>query len=850
MARKLLSFLNSTSCLTVIEDPLDSMVLPLLKSSNIAILTLDEASHILEVAIRDYFSKCLLTATPSDQVILRSNRDACIEYFDQLSKDELYDLDQSRDIYPVLIKIAEKLQLNHSASTNVSDILDPLIYSILNRTCIDQHRSSLKSILTADIVQQFDPPLQPFIQLIYERMESQIALTLKDWSHTVFQGCVDIEPVHSEHIVRLFLDDIYGTAGGSLSSESDLIFTRTDIGRIICEAVFKDKLTLKHFFSNGSENWKESLAKQLSIGEAMPPSDFKLSTENLLQCPKFLNYLKATGALTDCDLTFLEATVDSSIEESIIFDFSWLSFSDAEIGNEFTLYNETFVNLLIHFIHETLFSEPSNTVDRSSYSENHGIDFSIQDKLLHEYFLCTRPKTPFTYEQIKHAFDQPCSSDYSKSFFIPYLRLSAFMLQNCDPQDAPRLFYEYISPNFDQSWAFDVLLHMSKWNLDSLKMIPFKDLLNLRSRDNKPFFDILIEDHPSTFQNFIYKGLIPLELFIHLCTHVSDSHSLSWFIKEMMTIISPLLSSTPRVDGCIVGHQILPARNNGVLHPRVDGCIVGHQIQEGSTFLHLIAEMRPAFLIVLFDLNIVSIKDLIQCKNSHQVSVFDFLCSRYPLASYECLASKPDILFFLEGNKSFELLVDLSSDSEQFIQLIKSGSLPQDYLQKVSCKESYLSFIEWLAYNRSELFFTLLSQELLSLDFLCSIKNDFGNTIFHNLIHESASLFLDFLINNPVIGTEICFLTGHGNVTILHSFARYNGSFFKELVTKLNISFPSLSQCSLKNSLVTPLHLLAQYQPDVLLSFIRLDPILVASLSDVLDSKKRSPLDWLVIHQS
>ena len=497
--RKIFSF---SSLLTGISTSLHSMVLPLFinDSLNNGNLTIDDASQKLIGWVRYYLFHFSSSSTEADSLYT-----ICVKYFDDIKKGSLYNTSDLPSINRLLIKIADSLpstDLYQGSSVPVQK-LDLFLSSLQNRRCADQHRDQLRKIVRYDILNQFDQPIQKIIADLIYRMESQISLTIESWDKSVFSGFYDSQSVHSEHILYLLLDDLFGISGHTLSSENDILLRRTSLARCISQASFQDKFTLSHLLSDGSENWELNFSNLVSSSSV---SSLSLSIQDLANSHDLLSFFVHRRYLTDYQKDLIINSADPFSEDNHVIDFPWLSFSDV-VGEEKIQFHSIFSTIFFEYVYtklSTLLSvDPSlsSTVDSTSLIP---VDSIVERKLIDEYFLGNVPKQPFSLEQILHAMQSDLDrSEYHCCFLKSQLKLSTFMMAHCNPNDVLFLFNEFLFPNRHQLWVLDCLSLMLANNIASAIHIPSEKWKFFVNNHNESVLKLFASRHSSSFYKLI-----------------------------------------------------------------------------------------------------------------------------------------------------------------------------------------------------------------------------------------------------------------------------------------------------------------------------------------------------------
>ena len=810
-----------------LSDTIGDFIVPILQSplSNDSLIDIQSACLQLRSEIFQFLNDhCDKEKSPKLKQHHLLALDRAGIYFESISKGTLYDCHYQSTLHPLLIKIAMLLAKLKFSSSNFINIVERLSYAIQNKSCLDQHRDDLRRILIFDLIQTFDPPIRPIIESIYHRMDSQIQFTLSSWDHTVFYGYRDMQSVHSEHVVYLLLDDLFGIAGGTLSNETDILIRRTHLARNICRSCFNNKLSLKSLFSFGDVSWQSYFSKLISCGKSSFPSDFKLSVQDILDSPHFLSFFISTGVLSDSDLSFLK-TIDFSTEsDTLRFDFSWLRYSNESFVEE-TTYSELFVTILFTYIQDVFTKDMYRVSPGSSFSESSyfsDFDLLIENKLIQQYFLAVDDKEPFTLSEIQFAFRTTDNKEmYTRPFLKPFLSLYAFMIANCEASDASLYFDEILFPSYSSSWSFDCL--------------------SMLLCTNPSISDYLPLDKLSFFSNSSHMSLP--HYFCKYYSHIIDY----WVCSRLLSI--KVLDST---------------KMNG-----------------GSSILFPLAQFYPKIYCPIIKKNRFILPFVDYDRDSFHTSSLHILSRNHPDSLYDLISNGFISLSFLSSLKDadgYTIFHWLSKYSPSILcNLIINNVLSLPVMARFIDNDCSTPF-HWLAIYHGTVFFNLICNYSPSLNFFKSHFDRMGVTPFHLLAHHFPRILYTFFVEDTSLVTDVGFIQDFNKNTVFHWLVRFNPQIIYDLIETFPESihifgfFNNSRDCSLFHSLLirhpevfydifsklpiklstwylfrdsvgnTVFHLLARYYPDILIRILDSQFVTIKQLDRVVNADCLSPI--------
>ena len=726
---KLVSLFVTPPTFLLGDDSIGASVLPLFGSdvTNIFDRSISEASDILEYWLCQFIHS---TDDHSDFSLIENLR-TVKDYFLHIRHDTLYFSNYKEDIHPLLIRLSYKFPaIDHLSESVIDfhelsfpfDIANCLLSIIIDRSCVGQHSFQLRQLVSHAIVSQFDPSIQKIVDDIYYRMQQKIRLTIDYWDRNIFKGFFDSEAVHSMHLIYLLLDDIFSIAGGSLRYDSDLFLERTPLVRAICEASFSNKLTIQALYSDISDDWLFNFSQYLSLGEMHPPSDIKLSVQDILDSPKFLQFLMSCDFLSQDQLSLLKQT-QSSFSDSFSFDFSWLSFSNF-LGCEHTTFNNLFVNLLLNHICHVLnyrFFEAKPPISTLS-------DFSsLNTKILREYFLEEVKPTPFTFSDIDllRQLSTP-NSEYCKYFIKPFFDLSMFMISHCDPVDAKSIFYHELSLHTHEEWCFNTLFMMLLSNSSATLELPAHRVLSSTGISRVPLLIRLIKEEPQTFLFYFTQD---------------------WLKLNMLFTVD--VSPYPSAFHFIVKNS--PELLNSLIHNDIDASLIAcYKFRHRLTIFHLLAKDNPQSF-----LNLLSNKPFLLSRMSSLFTSKDYTPLHYVV----------------------------NSDESSFYNHVIAGTIPFRFILSLNSNYSSPSFLFWLAKKHPKVLFDLFVNHGVSTTFLSYFSDKNDDTIYHILAKYNPSTFSQ-LIKEGVL--SVYFVGSLKNIARYHPFhalSKYNKPYIEDLLS-------------------------------------------------------------------
>ena len=723
-------------------------------------------------------------------------------YFSRIDSGTLYLIPYQSYIHPLLIKLSLMLPSGVPFTPFPSfslDVLSPLFFAISSYRCLDQHRDSLRRILNSQISHFFDPPIAKFVDLIYFKMESQIQLMIQFWDNTLFKGYSDTQSLHSNHIVYLLLDDLFHIGAGSFSLEDDILLDRSSLGLKICKACFEGKLTLKHLFSDGQDNWMLHLAKQLSLGPESISSDLKFTPKDILDSPHFLSYLNRIKALSSFELTLLSSCFDPN-EDDVFFEISWLKFSNV-IGEEEISFNELFVTLLLSYIRDTLscYSEDSFFTFPSIQLTN-SINPLILNKVLFHFSSVDSSNIYYTFEEIRDGFtSEDSQSDYYKPFLKPYLRLPHFMAAYCYPDDVSELFHKFLYPHRKKQWVFDTLIFMFVVNPKAAMNLPFTLLLSVYNDKNQSLLYSFTARFPDKILNFLENQFFPLE---YLVTKV-DSRSeppLYWLAENRPDILLKILiyiESSLTIVGSFKDYQ-------------------------NKTFFHFLARYIPELFYNIINEIPNSIETLSVFRDLDDCNPFYILAEYNPKFFRRILSDspKPKWLFIKNKDKKNQTALHhfCIMSAECFAKCVLESILPIEFLVMITNSVDGSCFVHWMAQYSPDALSFLVEESHDMLSLFSELRTNEGLTVIHLMFKYCKGVTYTLFTHHmdklrPII--DIC---DQDSISIFHTIARDNGSFFNFLFYKDILSFDEIVSKICSVTLDTPFHWLARYNPVSFLS--------------------------------
>ena len=771
------------SCL---GDNLHRHILPFFKFNTLVDSDLSISSACARIK---KYSLLFLSNMNHSQSVQSDLENQIVFYFDAISRGTLYSHSYQDEIHPLLIYIATCLPdtdtFDHSDSQAI-DILNLFLSSLQNRTCLDQHRDSLRKVMIYPIIKLFDPPIQGIIEYFYHRMEQQIHLTLLSWNASVFNGFVDKEVVHSKHIVLLVLDDLFRIAGGCFLNEKDILLSKTPLAKFICYAAFKDTLTLSGLFSDSGLDWDECLAKQLSSGEDSLPSSFKLSLLDLCNSPKLLNFLIKNGVLTPPQIKYLKDVSSPSSNISVSFQLPFLSYSDSSTI-PFLNFNKLFVTLLIKHIQHTLSVQNFTRGNLCLSPKLPLIDKAILDNLVNGYFLAYQDRRPFSLDEIKHAHQHLNSSPlYSLPFLKPHLNLTTMMTAFCSSQDVSEVFSSFILPNRSHPWSLDCLCLMLASNPDFISDIPSDQILSFTDSDGNTIFHLFSMHSPDNLVN--------------LTQHLSNpASSLVFPDSNGLTPLHYLAKYS--------GASLLKLMDSFdiTLDMLTVGCF-----RYSTTALHWLSQHNPSILVNLLNKGVISLSNLIECKTSYDSSVIHWF-----------MKYNPDTLF--------DLLKDFSVPFQSIC----------DHHDKFG-----LSPLFWFCTTYPSRIFDLLNSGVLTCFDLSSDSDPSGNSVLHHFATSFPDILFQLFSRGFLSREHILHSKNHKGESFIYFLTKEHPKVLFDLIKGKFIDADLLTILK-TDSCVTPLHLLAAYHENILAMCLIYNFITDRSLVSIFNNDDVCPFDIL-----
>ena len=826
-------------------------------------------------------------------------------YFKDIRDQSIFLSFQHEQLNPLLSKISLLLPTfdPQSSYSSFSSILDNFLSVIQEITCFDQHRDGLRSILLCPVLKLFDPPISKFVDFIFHRMISQINLTVSSWDHTVFKGFYDSEPIHSEHILFLILDDLFGIAGGGYKTEEDLIFLRTPLAYHICKACFEGKLTLKHLFSDGTNSWRQNVSNLLSSGLNCPESDFKLSIQDLLDSPDLLSFLLSRNLLSEKQLDLLKSCIYSNDDH--VFDLGWMRYSDSSDFPE-TTYTNFFTDALLTYTFQKL-SLTSNFMplpDRIfTINQKNQV---ILDKLINCYFLGQSSPDFFSFSDITHAISSLDSDTFFRQPFLKsMLSLFTLMLAYVRPEDSLLFFNSFIWPARKQLWVVDCLRMMICSNTEAFLNLPFdkcssivayntsifhliavdhpdsftdliiasKDLFfpmrSLKSSDGNSPFHLLARSNPSCFLNLFqhFPDLIVELTSCHDFDNLTPYHSL--FFKSPVLFVDLLVAFPDHQDSLLLLFTNLIFSNSFA------------SLSNPTTPFHILAKDYPSLFLKILNLAPLMAEKIIDCKDFNNSTPYFFLLESHPKIFIDCLRRFPDLnQIFIRSETKNSLRKFVQDKPDLFLDLLDKDSSHvflfsnlKDFVGKTAFH--YLGFhhpshlAQFLDKNPD--FFNLLSKMLdtsdvsplmdlykipnsklealfLRIPLLATFMSEFSNcTGYTSFVHWATNepeRLLDFMLLYPHrFGLLTTSLKSHYFPPLFLLFDSHDKRTFKFINSHPEF-FPFLTECrSPSNQSI--FHFFAKYKPSFLLEFSSTHPSFFTQIGDLTDKLLLSPFHVL-----
>ena len=784
--------------------PLDSLVLPLFIDSkfNLPSISISDAIEKLRSYIRLYFkaSSATISSDLSDKIDF---------YFQSIKDKTLYTSDHLLEIEQLLCKIVRLISDCSDDSDlkldgNSKDLLLSLISAIDNQRCFDQHREELKRIAVNDLFTIFDLPIQKFVYFIFHKMESQIKLTFHSWDQNIFRGFADDEPAHSEHIAYILLDELFGIANGSIENESDVLLKKTQIGRSICYKSFLNKLTLEHLFSDGSDNWKLQLAKQLSVGSSSLDSDVKLSLLDILDSPLFLKFLFDNHFLTSSDYEKLTVATDPNHLDTVEFELPFLKYSDS-LDHPEIVFNELFIEYLISYVYHQIhlhfgFNTQRHKLQNQLFDPIHP---SIADKLINQYVLCISPKVPFSSSEISDALSSPVSSEYHLPFLKSFLRVSSLMISYCNPDDALDLFNAHLKNNVSKPWVFDCLCLMLTANPEAAIKIPLNTFLSVRNNLGDSAFHIATIRYPEVFFFLVRSDWLTLDSLFSIENNKNETpiHWLSQYNPRL------LLKFIDSFDVSILS-------------------LANMKDFLGNTIFHWLPDHHPAVFSEMLIKGRVSIDLLNRTFNVYGLSPLFFLAICNPVSFCRLIIQGYlDPLDMSEINQSPGITVFhhfATYNPKALHELIFHNYLTDLHLSSLLDIHGN-PILHHLATFNPDILYDLIVKERFSLDFLSSLKDHYGCTTYHWLCERSPNVMLKLIAKFPGIIDYLYTPSGKSSYTALHSLSQNHPKDFIFLIEKKLLSIDRLCLLSTSDDGSTPFHLLVSSYPEFFYVMITLD---------------------------
>ena len=724
-------------CFQPVYYDFDSVILPLFQYYPIKAHSISLSSAISKIQ-----SWVLFYYDSHNDSFSSNTRNELSLYFHNLKNFNLYSTPYKDQLHPIIIQLSTLLPpFDDLQSTSaLTDILDPLIYSITNRLCLDQHRSQLQSILGSHSFKQFDAPIRDILSLMYDRMFHIIHSTLSDWESNLLKGFVNYQRIHTEHLTFILLDELFNIAGGHLKSEKDLVLDKFYLTKEILWASFKDTLTLKNIFSESDvDDWKVYLAKQLSIGGDDRPFDCKLPLSSLLNAPHFLSYLFRHQHLDSIDYNTLKRINDTSTLETLTFSLPWVFYTD-DVDNPETRYNTLFVTILMQYIHESLTGNLIPTVfskPKSPFFSTKDVRSSHRSQLVNQYFTHIQKREPFSYNDIKFAlYSFRYRKGYTHSFLFHNLHVGRLMFIHCNPKDAKILFNQFILHRQDFFIPYQTLSMMTHRNPEAIKAIGTKRVLSFIMDRGEYFF--------------------------------SSSNEL---IPEICETIFTLTSLNP---------SLIYELGNWKDH-------------SGNSFLHLLSCLSPTVFERFVEsfpaqMNFFSIRT-----NSEKNSFWHILAFNNPKSFYRLLSKQlipvdrlSSFLLYKLDNPIFHSLcaVNLSV-------FLEFNDKNHDFLLQIKSLRTHSgsTLFHWLAFYDPDIFLTLLeTKNSNACSIISSSHDERGHTAF-NVLAEVHPSYLCYLIKENLLPLDVISQQTFEGGTLLHWLARSHVSYFVHL---LNSTYPLL----------------------------------------------------------
>ena len=722
-------------------------------------LTIEEAIEKLKYWILKYISEKEDLEEKDTETLVKAEN-----YLEKIEKGTLYSYSYKEQIHPLLIKIVENIELSYANEKEKgNDKIKELLGIIENQQCIDQHRYELKNMLPLPCLKNFDQAIKKIIYNIAEKMTYQIEAEEENWSKTVLNGFHDEQSVHTKHMLYLILDELFGIAGGTLLKEKDILIKKTALNKKICENCFKNKLTLDHILSDGEDNWKESFAKQLSIGDGSRESDVKLTLYDLCKSKKFLAFLEEKGAITQDEINRMEE-INESVED-IKINTELLKFSNIE-GEEYVIYKEKFVELIIEYIYteltRDLIIKEKEKVLKNKEEDDTIIERKLEEKIIKQYFEGSQKKEPFTKEEIEKLIKEGNEKAYTQIIIKPYLRLETFIIANCEEKSVVEIFDSILWKQKNQKWVMDCIMMMFTTNLKSGLKLDRDKVLQIRDEKGKTVWELLAEHYPETICRLIEADYINTE---YIQNELEDTQKI---ILHIIAKYSPI-----NIEGLI---------KRGYVD---NTSLVKIRDRNESTLLHILEFYGGKNLTRLIEGGYIKPEDL------------NAKCSQ-----------------------GFTVLHWMVVDNKNLLtKLIKDGYITTQILINSKDKKGN-SVLHWIVKEHTEIIIDLIKEDYLKLEDLGKAKNIYGNSAIHLLGQINSDKFMELIKESKESARKILSIKNNENQTVMHCIAQYGPQHIETLIKEpFNLKDLMISVKDSKGR--CPLHWVAEDGGDTICELIQ-----------------------------